>query len=715
MTPVSSLPSSLASNVETQPPTTQPPISQSSISQIPWFEANRLQFIAQVNHIRQVLEKKVTQSPSASFTPSTSTDDSELIWETESLSPPSVLDVLCKRFELSLFERQILLLCAGAELSQTFGALFAALHGDPQKTYPTFGLAFSLFPEGDWAAVLPGAPLRRWQMVEILPGTELTRSPLRIDEHILHRLMGFEGADSRLKGIVSNDLSATSVALPDSHQDIADSIAVGSFSRANHKSVVQLWGGEEQTKQAIALNAAAQNGLSLHRINANALPTDRTKVEKLQTLWERDSILAQSALLLACDQLSEVTSHEESQLKMTVADVIDNEQRPLMVSSCDRLTQHQRPLQSIELHSPTPWEQRQLWQTHLRDIVDPLSNDTEPLIDQLITYFNLDVPGIQAVCKQINTPKGQHNLQQNSLPESTQLPTEALKTKLWQTCLSQARPKLGELAQLMPSSANWDDLVLPDPELQVLKTIAAHVQQRATVYERWGFAERSSRGLGISALFAGASGTGKTLAAETLANKLNLDLYRIDLSMVVSKYIGETEKNLRRIFDGAEKGGAILLFDEADALFGKRSDVKDARDRYANMEVAYLLQRIEAYRGLAILTTNLKDSLDQAFLRRIRFVVQFPFPDATQREKIWRCSFPEQVPLGNLKFKTLAKLNLAGGNIRNIVLNSAFLAADEGKDAVEMGHVLKAAQSEYIKLERPLTELRDRDIQQWMG
>ena len=157
-----------------------------------------------------------------------------------------------------------------------------------------------------------------------------------------------------------------------------------------------------------------------------------------------------------------------------------------------------------------------------------------------------------------------------------------------------------------------------------------------------------------------------------------------------------------------------MLFDEADALFGKRSDVQDARDRYANMEVAYLLQRIEAYRGLAILTTNLKDSLDQAFLRRIRFVVQFPFPDATQRERIWRRSFPPQVPLGALKFKTLAKLNLAGGNIRNIVLNAAFLAADEGDGSVEMRHVLKAAQSEYIKLERPLTEVCDRDIQKWL-
>ncbi|NET09645.1 MAG: ATP-binding protein, partial [Symploca sp. SIO2B6] len=211
-------------------------------------------------------------------------------------------------------------------------------------------------------------------------------------------------------------------------------------------------------------------------------------------------------------------------------------------------------------------------------------------------------------------------------------------------------------------------------------------------------------------LFAGASGTGKTLAAEVLANGLNLDLYRIDLSAVVSKYIGETEKNLRRIFDVAETGGAVLLFDEADALFGKRSDVNDSRDRYANMEVAYLLQRIESYRGLAILTTNLQKSIDQAFLRRIRFIVQFPFPDAAQREEIWRRVFPPDTPTKKLSYTKLARLNVSGGNIRNIALNAAFLAAEAG-EAVQMVHLLQAAESEYIKLGRPLT---DTEVKGWI-
>ena len=274
---------------------------------------------------------------------------------------------------------------------------------------------------------------------------------------------------------------------------------------------------------------------------------------------------------------------------------------------------------------------------------------------------------------------------------------------LWDASRAYARPQLDDLAQRIETHASWLDLVLPETQLQTLREIAIHLRQRTTVYETWGFGARSPRGLGISALFAGQSGTGKTLAAEVLANELQLDLYRIDFSQVVSKYIGETEKNLRRIFDHAEGGGVILLFDEADALFGKRSEVKDSHDRYANIEVSYLLQRMETYRGLAILTTNLKNALDTAFLRRIRFVVQFPFPDSAYRAEIWRRIFPPDTPTLGLDYGKLARLNVAGGNIRNIALNAAFLAADAG-EPVTMRHLSSAARGEYAKLEKALTE-----------
>jgi SpoVK/Ycf46/Vps4 family AAA+-type ATPase len=212
---------------------------------------------------------------------------------------------------------------------------------------------------------------------------------------------------------------------------------------------------------------------------------------------------------------------------------------------------------------------------------------------------------------------------------------------------------------------------------------------------------KSDRGLGISALFAGPSGTGKTLAAEVIANALDLDLYRIDLSQVVSKYIGETEKNLGRIFDAAETGGVVLLFDEADALFGQRSEVKDSHDRYANIEVSYLLQRMEAYRGLAILTTNMKQALDSAFLRRLRFVVPFRFPDAGQRAAIWQRMFPPETPTQDLDWEQLGQFSVTGGHIRNIAVNGAFYAAADGQP-VSMAHLRRAAKAEYTKLERTL-------------
>ena len=224
-----------------------------------------------------------------------------------------------------------------------------------------------------------------------------------------------------------------------------------------------------------------------------------------------------------------------------------------------------------------------------------------------------------------------------------------------------------------------------------------------TVYESWGFAGKGRRGLGISALFAGASGTGKTLAAEVLAKELRLDLYRIELSAVVSKYIGESEKNLKQVFDAAEEGGVLLLFDECDALFGKRSEAKDSHDRYANIEVSYLLQRMESFQGLAVLTTNFKSAMDKAFQRRLRFTVDFPFPGVSEREAIWQRAFPPQTPTSGLNIKRLAQLNMTGGNIRNIALNAAFLAAEQSLP-IQMKHLLLATRQEAIKTERPLSE-----------
>ncbi len=262
----------------------------------------------------------------------------------------------------------------------------------------------------------------------------------------------------------------------------------------------------------------------------------------------------------------------------------------------------------------------------------------------------------------------------------------AAAVSLWDTCRLLARPRLEGLAQRLTPSTGWDG---SRPARSAAAEPAAPRRRRSVTgcwsTETWGFAALSGRGLGVSALFAGDSGTGKTLAAEVLASELDLDLYRIDLSAVVSKYIGETEKNLRQVFDAAEEGGSILLFDEADALFARRGEVRDSRDRYANVEVGYLLQRMESYQGLAILTTNLRSSLDGAFTRRLRFTIHFPIPGPEQRERIWSQVFPALAPTKEIEFARLAQLKVTGGNIRNIAMNAAFLSAEAG-EPITMAH-----------------------------
>ena len=284
---------------------------------------------------------------------------------------------------------------------------------------------------------------------------------------------------------------------------------------------------------------------------------------------------------------------------------------------------------------------------------------------------------------------------------------------VWASEHARAARALEGLAEPIQPQAIWDDLVLPEAQLRQLRQLAAFQTHRAQVLDTWGFRAKSSRGLGLAALFSGPSGTGKTMAAEIVAAELAppneaLGLYRVDLSAIVSKYIGETEKNLARIFDAAEHAGVVLVFDEGEALFGKRTtDVKDSLDRHANTETAFLLQRLEAYSGCAIVTTNLKATVDEAFLRRFRVVVDFPFPDTQLREQIWRVVFPEATPLDDLDYSALGKLAVSGGFIRSIALSAAFIAAADG-GAVTMARIGRAARQEFGKIGKPLPEAQMR-------
>jgi SpoVK/Ycf46/Vps4 family AAA+-type ATPase len=257
---------------------------------------------------------------------------------------------------------------------------------------------------------------------------------------------------------------------------------------------------------------------------------------------------------------------------------------------------------------------------------------------------------------------------------------------------------LRRYATVIQPSYTWSDIVLPDDKRQQLEHIAARVKHRRTVHYDWGFGEKLSRGKGLNVLFAGQSGVGKTMAAEVLANDMSLVLFQIDLSSVVSKYIGETEKHLAAIFREAETTQSLLFFDEADSLFGKRTEVKDAHDRYANLETNYLLQRIEQYEGLVILATNMQRNLDDAFLRRMQEVIDFPFPDEALRERIWRQHVPANAPVEvNIDYGFLARqFKLSGGHIKNAVVTAAFLAASQGKK-IGMTEMVRAVRMEIQK------------------
>ncbi|MEO1390289.1 MAG: ATP-binding protein [Cyanobacteria bacterium J06634_6] len=623
----------------------------------------------------------------------------------QALPAASALHNICQLCRLSSFERSVLLLCAGMELDATFAPLFAAMQGDAQRNYPTFSLALGNLAEANWAALSPSAPLRYWQLLETGPGRALTLSPLRIDERVLNYLTGVHHLDAQLFGLVkpvaalgsgtNGQTQAVDETLVPSHQAIAQSLVLTWMQVRQMQRgipILQVCEGDSGDRSAIAQAAATELGLNLYTISAAVLPPAAADINRLARRWHREAILSQSALLFEWDDDAGKEREQgggERPSWRAIAQFLEEVNSPVIISSPHRQYLEKQTIVSFDVSLPTAQEQQQLWKT-VMGITEHESNPAlHTDIQKLVTQFNLNKKFIEAAYIGAS---------------SSNMASDAATNKtLWRACRNQARPKMESRAQRLTCYATWKDLVLPPMQLTILEEISAHLQQRAKVYQDWGFATQGERGLGITALFAGASGTGKTLAAEVLASTLDLDLYKIDLSSIISKYIGETEKNLGKVFDAAETGGAILLFDEADALFGKRNDVKDSHDRYANIEVSYLLQRMEAYRGLAILTTNLPDAIDRAFLRRIRFVVTFPFPELEDRVKIWQRMFPAKTPTEGLDYRKLAKLNIAGGNIRNITLNAAFLAAERG-ESVMMKHLLQATQREYSKLERPIIE-----------
>jgi len=591
--------------------------------------------------------------------------------------PPPALPALAERLGLSPFETDTLLLCAAMELDPSVPALIAAVQGSHLPAAPpSFALALRLFDDPAWDALAPQRPLRYLRLLEInQPGaTTLTAAALRADERIVNCIKGLNLVDERLAVLVGPPQPPLplSASQRDRSGEILALLHAGEENGA--LPVMQLLGQDRGSRLAVAAQVCQALGRQLHRLPAESLPAQRGEIETLARLWQRESLLLPVALYVEADEL-DGGGEQQAALRTLLSHplglvFVGLREAPLPLGV---------PHWSADVPLPTAAEQHQAWRDALLHALE--ETERERQVARLSGHFRLDLAQIDATARA----------------------AQARGTTAWEACRDLSLERLETLAQRLEPKANWQDLVLGEEALGLLRQIAAQVHERHRVYQTWGYAERMNRGLGISALFAGESGTGKTMAAEVIANELQLHLFRIDLSSVVSKYIGETEKNLRRLFDAAEQGGAILFFDEADALFGKRSEVKDSHDRYANIEINYLLQRMEAFSGLAILATNMKSSLDAAFMRRLRFVVNFQFPGPDERRRIWRNALPPAVPRAALDYDRLARFNLSGGNIHSVALNAAFSAAADGGE-VDMPRLLGMVRGELRKLGKAVNE-----------
>jgi AAA+ superfamily predicted ATPase len=586
---------------------------------------------------------------------------------------PPALDRLGSRLGLDATDLDVVLLCLAPHLDPAFGRLYAYLQDDPRRSQPTPDLARRLLgPPAGLDRFLPDRPLRATAAVRVEgapePATPLASHALALDERVAGFLLGEQVAEPALEGLLEpvGDGPRTPA-----QEELAQGL-VGWLRAAGDAPLLDLRGRPGSGRRAVAHAVAAQLRLRLVELRPERLPERGPERVRVLRLLKREGLLARLAVLVDAGDAA------------PPPDLLGCGALCIVAST----TPWQAPAGTVRVDVPAPDAAAgaRLWAKALRDAgveVDPVLEHDLAHLAQQVQASPTDLPRLVEGARRMALLRG-HPLDGASLRRA---------------CADHVAVSLGESARRVEPSATLDDLVLPADAKAQLREIVDQVRGRTLVYDVWGFARADARGRGVSVLFSGASGTGKTMAAEAIAGALGLELYCIDLATVVSKYVGETEKNLRRVFDAAERSGVVLLFDEADALFANRTEVRDSHDRYANLEVDYLLQRMEAYRGLAVLATNRKASIDAAFLRRLRFQVEFPFPDAKARAQLWRRAFPPAIR-PDLDWEQLALMELTGAGIRNTALNAAFLAAARTPSAITHEDVLHAARREFAKLDR---------------
>ncbi|WP_045855623.1 ATP-binding protein [Teredinibacter purpureus] len=620
------------------------------------------------------------------------------------------LATLANLFDLSWLEINIVLLVLAPELRRKYDRIYAYLQDDITRKRPSLDLALEVFfhDENDrWQArrmLDENSRLLAYGIIHIIDdpqspsGSTGLASFLTLDPKILQFCLGNNQLDPRIFAVARRvtpsvrPFCACSWQSEHIYQMALNNIGeIDSPSQSLHHTeapVFHLHGNDETVLADLARSVVAKFDCGLLMIETDTLFSEngplRTNSWELLACCFREALLQQTPILLANIDLLIGYNVQARGLLVQLATLVNQYESLVFTTAKSPWPQHHSDslaVVNIAAQTPEYSAYRALWGTALAAL--NINGSREDIL-AVCQRYTLSSAQVHAVVKQLRV---------ESLGEPISV------RSLANACRAVSHHHLRNLSTHVPARYEWDDLVLPHEDKQQLRFMCTQVQHQHTVFEHWGFSHRLPYGRGLSAMFTGSPGTGKTMAAQVIANELQLDLFKIDLSGVVSKYIGETEKNLDRVFREAKASKAILFFDEADALFGKRTDVSDAHDRYANIEVSYLLQKIEEYDGIVILATNYRNNIDEAFIRRIRFIIEFMFPDDNNRVAIFEKSMPPELPLHHeLDLQWLAeRIKVSGGNIKNIVLNAAFLAAQENS-TLSMSHLLDSSRLEFKKI-----------------
>jgi SpoVK/Ycf46/Vps4 family AAA+-type ATPase len=626
-----------------------------------------------------------------------------------SLSLPSLSHI----FGLTRLEEQCLIICLAPELDTNYEKLYAYLQDDITRKKPGVGLVLDLlYPtfqqKMEARAVFdPRAPLRKYRLLHTTDDSPdgLSSFPsrhLRLDDRIVNFILGFRHMDARLvpfAQLIYPQVRLERVTVPEEVQTQVRNFVCSHFAGkqpVGPKVVFYFHGPYGAGKQSLAEVACHDLGIPLIIADLSKMLDGPLPFAEAAELLGREATLQPAALCLeSFDCLFSEDEKNLSHLKFLLETI--QTLSPLTFICSHREWKPQGLLKEhifidVGFSIPDDKARKHIWESHLNGHYH-IASDVD--LGEIASKFRFTTGQIQDAIV----------MAKNMTRWRSSGDGQLIMKDLYAACRAQSNQKLSTLARKIEPKYSWDDLVLPSDQLSQLRETCNQARYRHIVYGEWGFDRKLSYGKGLNALFSGPSGTGKTMAAEVIANELNLDLYKIDLSQVVSKYIGETEKNLDKIFTEAQTSNAILFFDEADALFGKRSEVKDAHDRYANVEIGYLLQKMEEYDGIAILATNFRQNIDEAFTRRICFIIEFPFPEEEYRLRIWQGIWPKETPLAEeVDLYAMARqFKLTGGNIRNIALAAAFIAAEDGQ-VVRMKHLLQSTKREFQKMGRLVSE-----------